>query len=328
MTTEALVATLIENAIATASNQASTANTLIESANAAIAWEMRDVDPPPPPGDYVVRPVFDKPVDEDGIITYKTDYDATALALTAQLNGIFGGFLDEYFPSLDQYSASADAWINNTIVNGGTGIPADVEAQIWQRGRDKEAADAARLVYEAQSAFAARGFSLPSGALAARMIEVQQEAANKSSTYARDVAVKQIDVEIENIRFAVKLAVDARLAGITAAIEYWKAYLLPHKIAADRAGALIDAKLKFTQALASWFSAEASLFSSEITNQGNYWSQRTEGYKANAIAVSGLAKAQGDTAAAGAKAAADIAAAAMSAMNTLASVGSEETRSL
>lgn len=326
MATDALVENLINNAISIAAQQAGVANGLIESAQAAFGWEMRDLDPPPPPGSTLVAPTFDQPLDEDSSITYKSDYDATAASVTAQMAGTFSGFLNTYFPNLSSVVAAAETWIQNAITNGGTGIPTDIENQIWQRGRDKESLEAARLAYVASSSFAANGFSLPPGALAGRLQEVQQESANKNSTFGRDVAIRQIEIEIENIRFAVKEAVDLRQQGILAAIEYWKAYLLPHRIAADRAGAIIDAKTKFSNALAAWFNAESSVYGHEVTNQGNYWRARTDGYRANAAAVSGLSQAQGDTAAAGAKAASDIASAAMSAMNTLAQVGYTETK--
>lgn len=326
MSAEATVNTLISNALTIAQQKSEAAQGFTEDAQSAVDEAMFELEGAPTFGGGPTAPVLDKPITEDGSTLYKSEYDSKAGELTGQLAGIFSGFLDDYFPPLGFCLSSVETWICNTLNNGGTGIPAAVEAQIWQRGRDKEALEAARLEDEALTSFAARGFTLPPGALAHRLLVVQQDAANKNSSFGRDVAIKQIEIEIENIRFAITTAVNARLACINAAIEYWKAYLLPHDIAARRANAIIDAKTNFSNALAAWFNSQVGLYNADVNMAGHFWNAANSAYMARAKALEAFGMSKAKVAADGAQAQSAIAAAAMSAMNTLAQYGYAENK--
>jgi hypothetical protein len=323
---ESVVNTLISNALTIAQQKSEAAQGFTEDAQSAVDEAMFELESAPTFGGGPTAPVLDKPITEDGSTLYKSEYDSKAGELTGQLAGIFSGFLNDYFPPLGFCLDSVETWICNTINNGGTGIPAAVEAQIWQRGRDKEALEAARLEDEALTSFAARGFTLPPGALAHRILMVQQDAANKNSSFGRDVAIKQVEIEIENIRFAITTAVNARLACINAAIEYWKAYLLPHDIAARRANAIIDAKTNFSNALAAWFNSQVGLYNADVNMAGHFWNAANNAYMARAKALEAFGMSKAKVAADGAQAQSAIAAAAMSAMNTLAQYGYAENK--
>lgn len=326
MSAEFVVDTLITNALTIAQQKSEAAQGFTDDAQEAIDEAMFQLEGAPVFGGGPTAPTLNKPITEDGSTLYKSEYDSKAGELTGQLAGVFSGFLDDYFPPLGFCLESVETWICNTINNGGTGIPAAVEEQIWQRSRDKEALEASRLEAEAVSSFAERGFTLPPGALAHRLLVVQQAAANKNSSHARDVAIKQVEIEIENIRFAITTAVNARLACINAAIEYWKAYLLPHDIAARRANAIIDAKTNFSNALSAWFSAQVGLYNADVTLTGHYYNTVNSAWMARAKALEAFGMSKAKVAADGAQAQSAIAAAAMSAMNTLAQYGYQEDK--
>lgn len=91
-------------------------------------------------------------------------------------------------------------WVNGAS----TGIEADVEQAIWDRGRAREDVNSLRSIDEVTRSFASRGFSMPPGALLTATMEVVQEAQNKNSSFSRDVAIKQADLEQSNRRFAVE----------------------------------------------------------------------------------------------------------------------------
>jgi len=212
----------------------------------------------------IVRPEF---LDTDPYSTIAADWDAEAQRLSLQLSNLFSNFLTTYFPQSSAAVVAAEQWLVDTITNGSTGIPTDVEAQIWERSRNRELRDGARLQDEALSAFAARGFSLPTGALAGALLEIQQSVADKISTHGRDVAIKQAEIQIETVKFAVAQALDYRIKAINAALEYWKAYLLPHDIAAKRFTVLADQKLKFYNATVDLYKADTQLYSSMVQNR-------------------------------------------------------------
>jgi hypothetical protein len=162
-------------------------------------------------------------------------------------------YIAKFFPAC--VYANTNDWICNTILYGGTGIPADIEAQIWSRARSRETAEASKLREVAVVQFAARGFMLPSGVLAARLQEIEQEASNKASTINRDIAIKQAEIEIENIRLAVQEGVKIRASVIAAIGDYMRAYMAPINLANERADLLARSKSVFLNSAADYYRA-------------------------------------------------------------------------
>lgn len=177
-------------------------------------------------------------------------------------------YIARFFPGA--LATICDDWIQNTIVNGGTGIPAAIETAIWDRARGREIVEARRLEQEAVSQFAARGFILPPGALAGRILEIQQDATNKSVTISRDRAIKSAEIEIENIRFAIEQGLKVRLAVIAGIGDYIRAWFKPADNAVEYAKALVNAKEKLWNEASAYYralvaEAEMKLRAQEIT---------------------------------------------------------------
>lgn len=181
-------------------------------------------------------------------------------------------FIARFYPEC--VFSTTENWICNTILYGGTGIPADVEAQIYNRAKSREIKEAAKMAQVATIQFANRGFQLPSGALTARLLEVQQDADDKISTINRDIMVKQVEIEIENIKFAIDQGVKIRVSILSAISEYLKAYLLPISLANERATAMANAKGILLNSSADYYRAmiaEAELvFKAEEINSTSY----------------------------------------------------------
>ena len=104
---------------------------------------------------------------------------------------------------------------------GGTGLDPEVEQAIWERARSREAQTAENNVDEVVRNHAARGFSLPSGALAAQMRDVQRQTLAKVSEVSRDIAIKQAELEQANVRHAIEqgFALEGKLIDYSSQIE-------------------------------------------------------------------------------------------------------------
>lgn len=139
------------------------------------------------------------------------------------LAGKFADFINQYFPNECGYLQAAQQWICNTIKNGGTGINPVVEQQIWARDRGRVMADAKAQEAELIDAFAARRYPIPPGAAVGAVAKIRADAAGKISQASRDVAIKQAELEVENVRFAVGKAIDLYSAAMAAAGDYIKA---------------------------------------------------------------------------------------------------------
>jgi hypothetical protein len=191
------------------------------------------------------------------------DFTPTVLAAVVD-------YIARFFPGA--LATVIDDWIQNAITNGGTGLPATIETAIWDRARGREIIEARRLEQEAASQFAGRGFIMPPGAMAARMLEIQQDATNKSVTISRDRAIKAAEMEIENIRFAVEQGLKVRLAVIGGVGDYIRAWMKPADDAVEYAKALVAAKEKLWNEASAYYraliaEAEMKLRAQEITQR-------------------------------------------------------------
>jgi hypothetical protein len=115
--------------------------------------------------------------------------------------GYFSAMLDEVKSRL------------STMLAGGTGIPDAIWNMIWDRARAAlyEQRDAA--IEEATERWAARGFSVPGGALNKQIERAIRAFNNASAEQLRETAIKQAEMEVQNLQFAVQqgIALESQL---------------------------------------------------------------------------------------------------------------------
>lgn len=92
---------------------------------------------------------------------------------------------------------------------GGTGLPPAVEQALWERAASREDIAIARDVSAAAVEFSSRGYTLPPGALVARIDAVRAEGALRKQGLGRDILIQVSSTHIENLRFACTQALAA-----------------------------------------------------------------------------------------------------------------------
>lgn len=258
------------------------------------------------------------PTVDDTTRIYETERDAIIALLTMQLTD----FLTTYYPLVDDAYDEATAWLVNTITNGGTGIPATIEAQIWQRGRDRITTESRRTKNQIVSGFASRGFMIPSGALRRDLKQVDLAALATSGENSTNIAVKQAELEIENIKFAVEQVLNARTAALGTATDYIRALSIAPDIGMKLAETDSDVQARMMSATSDLYRARLErdriVMSTEIAKMGNFQSDQTAFYNTYVNRIQ-----QGVN---GTISAADVfgktSQAALSSLNTVASMGS------
>lgn len=188
---------------------------------------------------------------EDATLTYEAQRDQ----LISLLSDDLAGFFTKYYPLAADAFDEATNWLVNSITGGGTGIPLEVEEQLWQRGRDRVIADGGRAESQVLNDFASRGFSLPSGVMAARLQEIRFEQLGKTQELSRDAAIKQADMTVENLRFAVEQAIKSRAMAMAAAADYIRSLMSGVDTAARVASINSDAKARMMAATADMYRA-------------------------------------------------------------------------
>lgn len=99
---------------------------------------------------------------------------------------------------------------------GTTGLPAEIEAQLFDRARAREDRTAHRAEQEIYEAFAGRGFVAPPGMMSKQLAQVRENNQLQANALQRDIMVRIADIRIENLRFSVTqgLAAEQMLVAI------------------------------------------------------------------------------------------------------------------
>ena len=96
------------------------------------------------------------------------------------------------------------------FMTGGTGIPSEVEDAIYARGRARNDEEAKRMQDATFLDVAARGFTLPTGALASLLSKARQDSAANSNKTNNEIMIQQAELEQKNIQFAINTSAALR----------------------------------------------------------------------------------------------------------------------
>ena len=90
------------------------------------------------------------------------------------------------------------------IMNGGTGLPSEVEDAIYWQHLNRTFAENDKAMMEAENYFAGRGFTLPTGMLAARLTEIANQAQRNNLQASKDIAISQAELAQKNTHFFIE----------------------------------------------------------------------------------------------------------------------------
>ena len=259
---------------------------------------------PPIPGQTIAP--FAPPDDPENVLAGLDDLDDVLNDILAELQALiaempaFDGvtITDQYLMLFASQYASMAAQLNavlaacppvallyGTLVawmqDGAVGMPADVEDAIRNRAfaaEDKQA-------FQAESAvladWQARGFSLPDGALEARLNQIQGQARDKKAELNRDIKIKADEIERDTRKFAIEktMTLEQMLAdrflklqelARTVAGE-WQANHIKIQLAkVEVYKAEVDAFAAAARALADMGQAAATLIEAKLKEQDGY----------------------------------------------------------
>ena len=234
-------------------------------------------------------------------------------------------FFATYFPP-GPYNQAVE-WMRKAMEEGGTGIKAAVEQQLWERGRARVLGDSERTEREAMATWANRGFPMPPGALVGQINEIRLDAGRKLAETSRDIAVKSFEAELENVRFSVKETLDLRVKAMNAMAEYIKTLMMGPQVAMQLATGLAGLELDVNRSLVALYSAETQALQPRV--QLAIESARLESgtNEANQKAITATAQAKAELAKAAALALGQQASAGINGINAQSSIsGSDSSR--
>lgn len=201
-----------------------------------------------PPSDYVER--------------YAAAYQEQAPSMVAALNGHMDAMLARINPRFAEQMASLEARLAK-FIEGGTGLSAAIEDAIYSRSRGKVAAETRRSREVAYGDAARRGFLLPPGAVNAAVNQAQQAGADNNARAATEIAIKQAELEQQNVQFAITTSAALRNAVLSAALSYHSNLINVNGQALSYAQSLLNAAIQVYDTLVKAFTAKLDAYRAE-----------------------------------------------------------------
>jgi hypothetical protein len=133
----------------------------------------------------------------------------------------------------DELVQAAKAKLTSNILNGGTMLNPVVEADIWNRDRERRQQTLQDMVDKLTSQWAKLGWSVPDGLLAGSMIALNNEYMNKDLDMSREIAIKQAELEQVGMFKSLELANQLEGVLIGSFNEYAKRVYEMSKTTAD-----------------------------------------------------------------------------------------------
>lgn len=251
---------IIDNAILTAQNKANLADAYTGQAIQLATGSTVIVAPVISAGE-VDEPDVAIPRLANGLDT--AVFDSMYAKIINDLADKFYDFFVEYLSFRPTLMPAVEAWLESTIVNGGSGINTAVERQIWQRHRDRINVEASTASEEVMT-LAARGFPLPTGAMNAALVAIQRKRSAEVAAVSRDAAIQAFEAEKEMVKFAISQAIDYRTKAIAAAVDYIRALAVAPNIASSLSTQSADAQARLISAVASYYNARINSAELEV----------------------------------------------------------------
>lgn len=145
------------------------------------------------------------------------------------------------------YSSTLVTLIKTQItdaINNGTSLPAAVENFLFERADGREEINRIRSRREIDREFAARGFSLPPGALVRMQNEITHKTASERSALSREIYVTRRTDEVETRKHYLAQGIAMETQLINDHIAYYERSLQVGRIMLDASVALFNAKVQ------------------------------------------------------------------------------------
>jgi hypothetical protein len=147
---------------------------------------------------------------------------------------------------------------------GGTGLGATVEDQIWTNARNRLEYERSNKVQEVEDFFAARGWTMPGGQLAAQINRINTEFSYRLADLNRDIAIKQAELAKEHSQFLLQQAVQFETLEVEIFNSVSNRSFEAAKYVAEYGIALYGAKVNHFQAQISQYQSDASVFEAKV----------------------------------------------------------------
>ena len=216
-----------------------------------------------------------------------TDLDAAPADLQTEMDKAYRGAAPQFITMATGYVDAELLKINpqyhaqlarietqlTKYLDGGTGLKPEIEEAIYNRARARNEIEAKKVQDAVFADTAARGFTLPGGAMMSALARARQDAANNANKTSNEIAIAQAEMEQKNLQFAVTTSAGLRTAAINASLSYLNSIVALNGQASAYASSMVNA-------LVETYNATVRAYTAKL-----------EGYKADAQVFQSLLQA-------------------------------------
>jgi hypothetical protein len=204
--------------------------------------------------DIVLPEFIEMTIEQPGTTLPVIDFDVPAIA---QIND--GGLTAE-----DSLVQSAKTKLLSNIVNGGTMLNPQVEADIWNRDLERNEQALQDAIDKLTAQWAKLGWSMPDGLLAGSLLGINNEYMNKRLDRSREISVKQAELEQAGMFKSLELAVQLEKVLIDNLNDYARRVFETSKTAADVTIAIFKERIERYNSLLAAFKADMDSYKTNI----------------------------------------------------------------
>ena len=189
-------------------------------------------------------------------------YRDVSPGMVASLEAGMDAMLVRVNPKYHTQMAAIEAQLSAYLA-GGTGLSSTVETAIYERAKSKDLAEARRVSRAAIEDAASRGFTLPDGAAMSGIRKSRQAASDNLARSSNEIAIKQAEMEQQNLQFAVTTSTGLRTAMLSASLSYHGQLVSINGQALDHAKSVVGMVIEVYNLQIRQFEARLSAYRAE-----------------------------------------------------------------
>jgi hypothetical protein len=170
----------------------------------------------------------------------------------------------------EYYTSSLLTQVQSTlldrIANGGTGLAPAAEQAIWDREREREAIAADDAIRDLER-METMGYAMPPGAYMDARLKVNTEMHARQISLGRDIAIKQAELELENVRQSLGAAVQLESTMLTYTNQVEQRLFEASKYATEASIEIYNAKVRAYAAFLDAYKTKVSIYEARIRGE-------------------------------------------------------------
>ena len=170
------------------------------------------------------RPETNLAAPSDFAERFRLDFADQNTSMRSALEGAIDAQLAKINPQFHTQMSAIESRLSQYLA-GGSALRPEIEDAYFQRAADKASAEYQRTRDAAYAEGASRGFTIPGGAVFSAAARARQAAADNNARVALEMALKQAELEQQNLQFAVTQSSNLRQIVLNATMQ-WAGHLV------------------------------------------------------------------------------------------------------